>query len=121
MGARPLELNVRLEVCDGTRKTGQEPTGIASVGEGCQGWEGGAARPWHRAHPGRKRAKRSSFAGWFGPADSGPGGAALQCRWDRWTERQDKPGAPSQADTRKKSLIERGGLGGAGGSGKRLS
>jgi hypothetical protein len=25
-------------------------------------------------------------------------GAALQCRWDRWTERQDKPGAPSQAD-----------------------
>src|SRR3954454_10031400 len=39
MGACPLELNVRLEVCDGTRKTGQEPTGIASVGEGCQGWK----------------------------------------------------------------------------------
>ena len=46
---------------------------------------------------GRGRSEAASLVG-FGPADSGPGGAALQCRWDRWTERQDKPGAPSQAD-----------------------
>jgi hypothetical protein len=55
----------------------------------------------------RTRAERSGFAGWSGSADFGPGGAALQCRWDCRVERPDEPGRPPKLTDEQSAELKR--------------